>query len=60
MTLIRIIREPYFGVIARVKELPSALQHIPTEIRGAGARCYICQTDKVVTIPRANVEMIEG
>ncbi len=34
---IRIIREPYFGVIARVKELPSALQHIPTESRRSGA-----------------------
>jgi hypothetical protein len=56
---IRIIREPYFGVIARVKDLPSELQSIPTESQ---VRVLIATlpNGQQVTIPRANVEMIEG
>ncbi len=55
---IRIIREPYFGVLARVKELPSELQHIPTE---SEARVLVATLPdgQDVVIPRANVEMIE-
>ena len=55
---IRIIREPYFGVIARVKYLPSALQQIPTE-SPARVLVAILPDGQEVTIPRANVEMIE-
>lgn len=56
---IRIIREPFFGIIARVKDLPSELQSIPTESQ---VRVLIATLPdgKDVTIPRANVEMIEG
>jgi hypothetical protein len=56
--VIRIIREPYFGVIARVKNLPSELQQIPTE---SHVRVLIATLPdgQEVTIPRANVEMIE-
>jgi hypothetical protein len=56
--VIRIIREPYFGVLARVKELPAELQQIPTE---SHARVLIATLPdgREVTIPRANVEMIE-
>jgi hypothetical protein len=56
---IRIIREPYFGVIARVKELPPELQQIPTE---SHVRVLVATLPdgQNVTIPRANVEMIEG
>ncbi|MGH7965650.1 MAG: hypothetical protein ACRERD_28185 [Candidatus Binatia bacterium] len=57
--MIRIIREPYFGVIARVKALPPELQNIPTE---SEARVLVAALPdgRDVTIPRANVEMIEG
>ncbi|MBI3302603.1 MAG: hypothetical protein HYZ72_11110 [Deltaproteobacteria bacterium] len=56
---IRIIREPYFGVIARVKDLPPELQIIPTESQ---VRVLVATLPdgRDVTIPRANVEMIEG
>jgi hypothetical protein len=56
---IRIIREPYFGILARVKDLPSELQQIPTE---SEARVLVATLPdgQDVVIPRANVEMIEG
>jgi hypothetical protein len=55
---VRIIREPYFGVIARVKDLPAELQQIPTE---SHVRVLVATLPDghEVTIPRANVEMIE-
>lgn len=55
---IRIIREPYFGIIARVKDLPPELQRIPTE---SPVRVLVATLPdgRAVTIPRANVEMIE-
>jgi hypothetical protein len=55
---IRIIREPYFGILARVKDLPSELQRIPTE---SEARVLVATLPdgQDVVIPRANVEMIE-
>lgn len=55
---IRIIREPYFGAIARVKALPAELQAIPTE---SPARVLVATLPdgQEVTIPRANVEGIE-
>ncbi len=56
---IRIIREPYFGILARVKDLPAELQQIPTE---SEARVLVATLPdgQDVIIPRANVEMIEG
>ncbi|MSQ47285.1 MAG: hypothetical protein EXR78_02675 [Deltaproteobacteria bacterium] len=56
---IRIIREPYFGILARVKDLPSELQRIPTE---SEARVLVATLPdgQDAVIPRANVEMIEG
>jgi len=55
---VRIIREPYFGILARVKDLPSELQQIPTE---SEARVLVATLPdgQDVVIPRANVEMIE-
>jgi hypothetical protein len=55
---IRIIREPYFGILARVKDLPAELQQIPTE---SEARVLVATLPdgQDVVIPRANVEMIE-
>ena len=55
---IRIIREPYFGALAQVKMLPTELQQIPTESQ---VRVLVATLPdgREVTIPRANVEMIE-
>ena len=55
---IRIIREPYFGILAHVKDLPPELQQIPTE---SEARVLVATLPdgQDVVIPRANVEMIE-
>jgi len=55
---IRVIREPYFGILARVKDLPPELQRIPTE---SEARVLVATLPdgQDVVIPRANVEMIE-
>lgn len=55
---VRIIREPYFGILARVKDLPSELQQIATE---SEARVLVATLPdgQDVVIPRANVEMIE-
>lgn len=58
-TPIRVIREPYFGLLGEVVELPPELQVIET-----GAKVRILKAKladgRVVTIPRANVEIIEG
>jgi hypothetical protein len=58
-TPIRIIREPYFGALAEVHELPPELQIIETEahVRILTAKLH---DGRIVTIPRANVEIIEG
>jgi hypothetical protein len=55
---IRIIREPYFGTLARVTKLPNELVNIETE---SPARVLEVEfTDgKRAIIPRANVELIE-
>ena len=56
--VIRIIREPYFGKLAKVKALPNELVKIETE---SPARVLQAEfpDGKVVTIPRANVELLE-
>ena len=56
-TLVRIIREPYFGKIGKVVSLPVHLQKIETE---SLVRVLEVQLDEgVVVVPRANVEIIE-
>jgi hypothetical protein len=54
---IRIIREPYFGVLGHVTELPAQLQVLEsgTEVRVLRARL---SDGREVTVPRANVEII--
>ncbi|MDP2871538.1 MAG: hypothetical protein Q8P31_03280 [Bacillota bacterium] len=59
-TPIRIIREPYFGMLADVVDLPPELQIIETEAKVRILRAKLVRTGEVVTIPRANVEIIEG
>lgn len=58
-TPVRIIREPYFGKLATVHTLPPELHVIET---GAKVRILTAKLDsgEIVTIPRANVELIEG
>ncbi len=58
-TPIRVIREPYFGVLAEVVDLPPELQVIETEAKVRILRCKL-EDGRVVTVPRANVEIIEG
>ena len=56
---IRIIRDPYFGLIGEVAGLPSE----PT-VLGSGSKARVLEvklgSGEKVTIPRANVELIEG
>jgi hypothetical protein len=58
-TPIRVIREPYFGKLATVHSLPPELHVIET---GAKVRILTAKlaSGEIVTIPRANVELIEG
>ena len=58
-TPLRIIREPYFGELAEVVDLPSELQVIETEAKVRILRARL-KDGSIVTIPRANVEIIEA
>jgi hypothetical protein len=55
---VRIIRQPYFGAIGLVKFLPVELQQVESE---SYVRVLDVELDDgtVVTVPRANVEIIE-
>jgi hypothetical protein len=57
-TPVRIIRQPYFGAFGEVVELPVKLQQLESEsyVRVLNVRLA---DGSVVTIPRANVEIIE-
>jgi len=57
-TLIRIIREPYFGAIGKVVSLPVATQQIATESLTRVLEVEL-EGGKRVIVPRANVEIIE-
>jgi hypothetical protein len=55
---IRVIREPYFGILGKVTALPPEPVQIPT-----GATTRVLEAEladgRNVTVPRANVEIIE-
>jgi len=57
-TPVRIIQQPYFGAIGNVVNLPVELQQVDSESR---VRVLDVELDDgiVVTVPRANVEIIE-
>ncbi len=57
-TPVRIIRQPYFGAIGTVRFLPVELQQVESE---SYVRVLDVELDDgtVVTVPRANVEIIE-
>ena len=56
---VRIIREPYFGKLGRVTELPVELQNLETEAQVRVLRVEL-DDGQQTTLPRANVEAIEG
>jgi len=57
-TKIRVIREPYFGKIGTVTDLPPKLEPLPTEAHVRILRAQLEDGEEVV-LPRANVEIIE-
>jgi hypothetical protein len=56
-SVVRVIRAPYFGRIGTVVSLPSELQKMESETMVRVAEINI--DDKVMIIPRANLEMVE-
>ncbi len=57
-TLVRLIREPHFGKLAVVRELPADLTIVETEARVRVLRAELAD-GTVITVPRANVEIME-
>ena len=55
---VRMVREPYFGQLGTVTALPPEPQTIPTEAVVRVLQARLDQAE-VVTVPRANVELIE-
>ena len=55
---IRIIREPYFGELARVVELPPELQKLETEAKVRVLKVKLMKTNELIVLPRANVEIV--
>ncbi len=56
---VRIIREPYFGKLGRVTELPVELQDLETEAQVRVLRVELEDGQQTI-LPRANVEAIEA
>ncbi|QDT43991.1 hypothetical protein Pan241w_40950 [Gimesia alba] len=56
---VRIIREPYFGLLGEVGEMPTELRTLES---GSESRVLevVLHTGNKVIVPRANVELIEG
>jgi hypothetical protein len=57
--MVRIIRDPYFGIIGTVAALPAEPRML-----GSGSKARVLEvrlpTGEAVQVPRANVELIEG
>jgi transcription antitermination factor NusG len=58
-TLVRIIRQPYFGFLGKVVALPVELKQIETESKVRVLEVEL-ENKQRVTLPRANVEIIES
>lgn len=56
---VRIIRDPYFGVIGKVANLPSELRTLDSGSRARVLEVSVDSQQRFV-VPRANVELIEG
>ncbi|HEY6867328.1 MAG TPA: hypothetical protein VI792_08730, partial [Candidatus Eisenbacteria bacterium] len=59
-SLLRVIREPYFGRIGRVVELPPELRALDTEARVRVLVVEFGAGGERAVVPRANVELIES
>lgn len=55
---VRVIREPHFGELAEVIDLPVELQELETEARVRVLKVKLQRTGEIVTLPRANVEIV--
>lgn len=55
---VRIIREPHFGELAEVIELPAELQELETEARVRVLKVKLKRTGESIVLPRANVEIV--
>jgi len=55
---VRIIREPHFGELAEVVNLPAELQKLETEARVRVLEVELKRTGEGVVLPRANVEIM--
>ncbi|MBI1795974.1 MAG: hypothetical protein HY076_02215 [Candidatus Eisenbacteria bacterium] len=58
-SLLRVIREPFFGRIGRVTALPAELQPLETEARVRVMEVEFADDGARAIVPRANVERIE-
>jgi len=58
--LLRVIREPNFGRIGRVLEVPSELRELDTEARVRVLVVEFSDDGARTVVPRANVELIES
>ena len=56
---VRIIRDPYFGNIGRVHSLPHNPQSLESGTKTRVLEVVI-ENDNILTVPRANIELIEG
>jgi hypothetical protein len=59
-SLLRVIREPYFGRIGTVTELPAELRALDTEAHVRVLEVEFNDDRTRAVVPRANVELIEG
>lgn len=59
-TQLRVIRQPYFGRIGKVRALPTELQQLDSEARVRVLSVEFEDDGSVATVPRANVEIIAG
>ena len=57
-TEVRIIREPHFGELAEVSELPVELQQLETEAKVRILKVKLRRNGEEALLPRANVEII--
>jgi hypothetical protein len=58
-TLVRVIRQPFFGLLGKVVALPVQLQVIETESKVRVLEVEL-ENGQRITLPRANVEIIES
>jgi hypothetical protein len=58
-SMVRIIREPHFGEVAKVVSLPEKPTKIPSEAKVRVVEIETIKGGEKMVLPRANVEIIE-